>query len=120
MPPSVTEMKAAWLLRDGTVLAAAEVAEHFAERSRGLLGRSGYDGAMLLPRARLVHTAGMQFALDVAFLDRDLVVLGTVRLDTWRVALPRRRGRGVLVAQAGAFERWALRTGDRLEIREPG
>jgi uncharacterized membrane protein (UPF0127 family) len=111
-------MRTAWLLRDGTVLAAAEVAESFADRSRGLLGRSGYDGAMLLPHTRSVHTAGMRFAIDTAFLDRDLVVLSTVCLAPWRLALPRRRARSMLEASAGAFERWGLRVGDQLEIRE--
>jgi uncharacterized membrane protein (UPF0127 family) len=107
-------------LCDGTVLAAADVAEGLFDRSRGLLGRSEYEGAMLLPHTRSVHTVGVRFAVDVAFLDRDLVVLGTVRLAPWRVALPRPRGRNVLEASAGAFERWGLRTGDRLEIREAG
>ena len=64
-----------WLLRDGDVLAAAEVAEAFGGRARGLLGRSRLRGAMVLPRTRSVHTFGMRFAIDVAFCDRDLVVL---------------------------------------------
>jgi len=111
-------MRAAWILRDGKVLASADVAEGFYDRSKGLLGRSGYEGAMLFPHTRSVHTAGMRFAIDVAILDRDLVVLDTVRLRTWRVILPRRRGRSVLEAEAGAFDRWGLRPGDRLEIVE--
>ena len=111
-------MRAAWLLRDGAVLASAEVCEGIADRSRGLLGRRGYEGAMLLPRTRSVHTMGMQFPVDVAFLDRELTVVSTVRLAPWRVALPRRGGRSVLEATTGSFERWGLRTGDRLEIRE--
>jgi len=113
-------MRAAWLLRDGKVLSSADVAEGFYDRSKGLLGRSGYDGAMLLPHTRSVHTAGMRFAIDVAILDRDLVVLDTLRLGTWRVSLPRLRGRSVLEAQAGAFDRWSLRPGDRLEIVDTG
>ena len=102
------------------VLAAAEVAESFFDRSKGLLGRSGYEGAMLLPHTRSVHTVGMRFAIDVAFLDRDLVVVGTVRLAPWRMSRPRRRGRNVLEAQAGSFERWGLQVGDRLEMRDTG
>jgi uncharacterized membrane protein (UPF0127 family) len=106
-----------WLLRDGTVLASAEVATSFSARTRGLLGRDGIDGALILDRTRSVHSLGMRFAIDVAFLDRDLEVLDIVHLVPWRVALPRRRGRMVLEAQAGAFERWALRRGDHLELR---
>ena len=106
-----------WLLRDGTVLASIEVAETFGARAVGLLGRRSCDGALLLPRTRSVHTVGMRFAIDVAFLDRDLVVVGTTRLDPWRLGLPRRGGRSVLEAQAGAFERWRLQVGDHLEVR---
>jgi uncharacterized protein len=106
-----------WLLRDGEVLAGAEVADGFSARSRGLLGREGYDGAFVLPRTRAVHTVGMRFAIDVAFCDRDMVVVATTRLAPWRISLPRRRGRSVVEAEAGAFERWGLEVGDRLELR---
>jgi uncharacterized protein len=106
-----------WLLRAGDVLAAAEVADRLGERSKGLLGRTGYEGAMVLPRTRAIHTFGMRFTVDVAFCDRDLVVLDVARVPPMRLTLPRRRGRTVIEAQAGAFERWGLRPGDRLEIR---
>ena len=58
----------AWLLRDGEVLASVEVASSLAARSRGLLGKKGYEGALLLRHTRSVHTIGMRFAIDVAFL----------------------------------------------------
>jgi len=106
-----------WLLRDGDVLAAAEVADGLGARARGLLGRDDFDGAMILPHTRSVHTVGMRFAIDVAFCDRDLVVVGVVHMPPMRLALPRRRGRTVVEARAGAFERWGLRVGDRLELR---
>jgi uncharacterized membrane protein (UPF0127 family) len=106
-----------WLLRDGDVLAAADVAGGLGARSKGLLGRSGYEGAMVLPRTRSVHTFGMRFAIDVAFCDRDLLVLDVVRVPPMRLTRPRRGGRTVVEAQAGAFERWGLHVGDRLELR---
>jgi uncharacterized protein len=106
-----------WLIRDGDVLATAEVASTFRRRSKGLLGRRGYEGAMVLPRTRAIHTFGMRFRIDVAFCDKDMVVVGTTTMRTWRMGLPRRRGRSVIEAQAGAFERWGLRVGDRLELR---
>jgi uncharacterized membrane protein (UPF0127 family) len=106
-----------WLLRDGDVLAAAEVADGWSLRAKGLLGRNGYEGAMVLPHARSVHTVGMRFPIDVAFCDRDLVVLAIARVRPMRVALPRMRCRSVIEAEAGGFERWGLRVGDRLELR---
>ncbi len=106
-----------WLLRQGDVLATAEVAETFAQRSRGLLGKPSYEGAMVLPRSRSVHTIGMRFAIDVAVCDKEMVVVGVTTLRPWRMSLPRRGGRSVIEAEAGAFERWGLRVGDRLELR---
>ena len=70
---------------------------------------------MVLPRTRSVHTFGMRFAIDVAVCDRDLTVLGVTTLRPYRMTLPRRGGRSVIEAEAGAFERWGLRVG-----RPPG
>ncbi len=106
-----------WLLRDGDVLATVEVASTFGQRAKGLLGRTGYEGALLLPHTRSVHTFGMRFAIDVAVCDDQMVVIGVVQLRPWRMSLPRRRGRAVIEAEAGAFERWGLRVGDKLELR---
>ncbi len=105
-----------WLLRDGEVLAALELADSFAARSKGLLGRDGHAGAVLLRPARSVHTLGMKFPIDVAFCDREMVVVSTIRMAPHRLSLPRLRAHCVLEAEAGAFERWRLRPGDRLEI----
>lgn len=108
----------AWLVRDGEVLASLEVARGVRERARGLLGRDSFEGALLIERTRAVHTIGMRFPIDVAFLDRSLRVLDTVApLRPWRLTRPRLRARHVLEAPAGAFERWHLRPGDVLEIK---
>ena len=102
-----------WLLRQGDVLAAVELASD----NRSLRGRAGSDGAVVLPRARTVHTIGMRFSIDVAYCDDDMVVIDVTSLRPWRMGRPRRRGRSVVEAQAGSFERWGLRVGDQLEVR---
>jgi len=108
----------AWLVREGDVLATAEVAATRKHRRRGLLGRDGIEGALVLPRTRQVHTLAMRFPLDVAFCDRDGVVVRTVCLRPWRVSPVVWRSRTVIEATAGAFERWGLRLGDTVEVRE--
>jgi hypothetical protein len=113
-------MRTAWLLREGQVLAALDVADHPMDRMRGLLGRATYDGAMLLPQTRAVHTLFMHFAIDVAYLRPDLSVRAVATMPRWRVGLPRPGCRCVLEASAGSFERWGLRVGDRLEMRDAG
>jgi uncharacterized membrane protein (UPF0127 family) len=108
----------AWLLRDGEVLASLEVADDRAARRTGLLGRDGIEGAMLLTPARSVHTLGMRFPIDVAWLDGDLVVLRTARLAPHRLSRPVPAARAVLEAEAGAFARWELVVGQQLERRD--
>ena len=108
-----------WLLCDGRVLAALEVASTRPERRHGLLGRDGYEGALLIERCRWIHTLGMRFALDVAYLDAQGVVIKAVRMETNRVGVPMFQARGVIEAEAGAFARWGLHVGDVLEVRQP-
>ena len=106
-------------MRDGEVLAAAERADSLLSRNKGLIGRSSYEGAFLIPHTSgALHSLGMRFAIDVAFLSRDLVVIDTVCLRPWHITRPRRRCRTVLEAESGAFERWRLRPGDRLELHD--
>lgn len=105
-----------WLLRGDEVLASLEVAEGFGARLRGLLGRADLEGALLLPHTRAVHTVGMRFPIDVAWCDEELVVvrLGTVGPN--RLTAVVRGARSVIEAEAGAFARWQLQPGDRLEV----
>jgi uncharacterized membrane protein (UPF0127 family) len=106
-----------WLLRDGTVLASVEVAASRKARRRGLLGRDGIDGALLLRPTRSVHTVGMRFPIDVAWCNRDLVVVRVARLARHRVTRPVLRSHAVFETEAGAFDRWGLAVGDQLELR---
>jgi uncharacterized protein len=111
-------MRSGWLLRDGDVVCALEMTETFGERARGLLGRESCEGGLHLAGARVVHSVGMKFSLDVAFLSEDLTVVRLVRLPPGRIALPRWGVRSVLQTEAGALERWGVRESDQLVIRE--
>ncbi|MFF8815203.1 DUF192 domain-containing protein [Streptomyces pactum] len=99
------------------VLVPVEIAASYRARSRGLLGRDGIDGGLLLTPAAGVHTVRMRFAIDVAYLDRRLTVLAVRTMRPGRLGLPRLRARHVLEAEAGAMERWGVRRGVRLDIR---
>jgi uncharacterized protein len=102
------------------VLASLEVAGTRRDRSRGLLGRDGIDGAILLRPCRSVHTVGMRFGLDVAYCDAQMRVLRVVHMPRWRVGMPVPRARCAIEAEAGTFARWNLRPGDQLEIKGDG
>ena len=107
----------AWLVSQGRVLGSVEVAGTARTRSRGLLGRDGIEGAILLQPARSVHTFGMRFAIDVAFLDRDGTVLRVRTLVPGRITRPVWAARSVIEAEAGMMARWGLHEGDRVEVR---
>ncbi|MCK7628226.1 DUF192 domain-containing protein [Streptomyces sp. RS10V-4] len=96
-----------------------EVAASYRARTRGLLGRDGIAGALLLTPASGVHTFGMRFAIDVAYLDREFRVLAVRTMRPGRLGRPRLRARHVLEAEAGAMARWGVRPGVRVEVRAP-
>ncbi len=106
-----------WLLRDDRVLASLEIASSRSDRRRGLLGRDGFEGALLIDRARSVHTVGMRFPIDVAHLDADGTVLRTATMPPRRIGLPVLGARQVLEAEAGCFARWGLAPGQVVEVR---
>ncbi|MEU6989620.1 DUF192 domain-containing protein [Streptomyces sp. NPDC046465] len=97
-----------------------EIAESARARRRGLLGRAGVTGALLLAPASSVHTVRMRFAIDVAYLDRKLRVLSVRTMRPGRVGLPRPRARYVIEAEAGALARWGVRRGARIVVRDAG
>src|SRR2546421_2164352 len=104
----------AWLVREGgDVLASAEVARRARERTVGLLGRDrdAMTGVLVIRPCRQVHTFGMRFPIDVAFCDRDGVVLRIQTVAPRRVTRAVRRCGLVVGAAAGAFGRGEPRPG---------
>ncbi|HQV57492.1 MAG TPA: DUF192 domain-containing protein [Ilumatobacteraceae bacterium] len=107
----------AWLVCEGHVLATADIATDRRAKRRGLLGRDDYEGALVIEGCRWIHTMGMRFVLDVAYLNESGHVLKTVRMAPNRIGLPVTKAARVIEAQAGAFARWGLNVGADIEIR---
>ncbi|MFF2224363.1 DUF192 domain-containing protein [Streptomyces globisporus] len=93
------------------------IAASYRARTKGLLGRDGIEGAMMLTPCGSVHTFRMRFPIDVAYLDRKFRVLAVTTMKPGRLGLPRLRARHVVEAEAGAMERWGVRRGVRLELK---
>jgi uncharacterized membrane protein (UPF0127 family) len=111
----------AWVVRDGEVLASAEVASSRGARRRGLRRRDSLEGALVLRPCRQVHSVGMRFPIDVVWCDADGRVLRIAALKPRRVSRPVWRARFVVEAERGAAARWRVQVGDVLEIAtEPG
>ena len=95
------------------VCADCRVADSFASRLRGLLGRRGLEAGegLLIPRTSSVHTHFMRFAIDVVFVDAQGRVAKVVRdLRPWRFA-GARGAEDVLELPAGHCDRVGLREG---------
>jgi uncharacterized protein len=100
------------------VAKVVEIAATRTSRRKGLLGRDGLDeaSALLLAPCAAVHTAGMRFALDVVFVDRQGYAVKVVRnLQPWRIALAP-AGRAVIEMPAGTLRWGQVLLGDRLYL----
>ncbi|MFE3072658.1 DUF192 domain-containing protein [Streptomyces sp. NPDC059247] len=93
-----------------------EVAASYRARRRGLLGRDGIAGALLIVRTNSVHTFGMRFPIDVAHLDGSFRVRSVVTMRPGRLGMIRPLGRHVLEAEAGTMAAWGLRRGVRVRV----
>jgi uncharacterized membrane protein (UPF0127 family) len=86
------------------------------ERMRGLLGRAPLrtGEALLIVPCASVHTFGMRYTLDLAFLDRDWRVVRTVPgVMPWRMAACPAAAM-VLELPEGGLAAAGIRNGDRL------
>jgi uncharacterized membrane protein (UPF0127 family) len=100
------------------VATTVEIAATRRTRRRGLLGRDRLDeaSAMLLAPCTAVHTAGMRFAIDVVFVDRQGYAVKVVRdLRPWRIALAS-GARAVIEMAAGSLRWGQVMLGDRLYL----
>ena len=95
-----------------------EVASTRVARRRGLLGRGRIEGVLVIVPCRQVHTFGMRFPIDVAFVSRRGRVLRVLTMGPGRVSRPVVRSRWVLEGPAGSFGRRSVRRGTTLDLRE--
>jgi uncharacterized membrane protein (UPF0127 family) len=118
----LSDPNARWVLRNarhaGIVASSIETAFDSPTRNKGLLGRPGLaDGhALILAPCSSIHTFFMQFAIDVAFVDRNGVVLRVRKvLGPWRLQIAL-RAFAVIEFASGNLDRSDTRTGDRLYL----
>ncbi len=106
-----------WLVVDAKVLASVEIAVSKKAKAKGLLGRTSLEGAYYIENAKALHSFGMKFDLDVAFVNSDMVVVKQCRLPRNRCTSIVFGAKGAFEAEAGAFGKWGLAVGDKIELR---
>jgi uncharacterized protein len=111
--PVINASKKTWLAT------TVRKADSFMTRLVGLLKRStiGPEEALWLIPSKGIHTIGMKFPIDVAFLDKNSVVLSTISgLAPYRITAVRLRSHSVLELPKGTLHKSHTETGDQLEI----
>jgi uncharacterized membrane protein (UPF0127 family) len=101
-----------------TVASDVELALDRQARRRGLLGRTGMPpaSAMVLSPCWMVHTAFMQFPIDVLFVDGAGRILRVARdVRPWRAAMAM-GGKTVIELPAGTATQRGVNVGDRVAL----
>jgi uncharacterized membrane protein (UPF0127 family) len=111
--------------RTREILLAGKVrtARTFGSRFVGLLGTAaiGEDEGLWIVPCRGVHTLGMRYPIDVAFLDTRGIVVGILeRLPPNRLGRVFRGARGALELRSGVLAATGTSPGDRLEFEGGG
>ncbi len=102
-----------------TLVSNLIVAERTIDRMVGLLGRKELPSgsAMLLRPCGSIHTFGMQFAIDLIFVDAQMYVVRTVgRVPPNRMAFGGWHAKSVIELQTGWFDLSRINKGDQLSI----
>jgi len=115
---SETRLRISNLTRQVELAHCVDVADQGAKRRKGLLGRemlSAGEGLWIVP-CESVHTFGMQFPIDLVYLDPDKRVK-KVRSDVhpWRLSACL-SAHSVLELASGSIRRTQTKPGDRLEF----
>jgi len=101
------------------VFQEVEIADNLIARLRGLLGRSGLasgQGILLRP-ANSIHTIGMKFPIDIAFIDRSGTVIKIVEnMPPGRFSPIILGSVCVLETTAGEIKKAQLNAGDNLRF----
>ena len=70
----------------------------------------------MIPRCRWVHTFGMRFPIDIAYLDADCTVTAITTMPPNRLGMIHRSAVAVVESYAGQMNTWGIRTGDVLDV----
>ena len=84
------------------------------QRSKGLLGTDGIDGALWIPRCNWVHCLGMRHTIDVVYLTRRDKVAAVTPLRPGRIGMPNLRAAAVLEMAQGEAARLGIGPGSTL------
>jgi hypothetical protein len=118
--PLETRLRITNLTRQAEIAGHAEIADRGERRRKGLLGRTGLaagEGLWIVP-CEAVHTFGMQFPIDLVYLDRKSRVIKTrsdVRPGRLSACLS---AHSVVELPSGTVQSTQTKPGDKLELTQ--
>lgn len=101
---------------DGRELGVIRVAASHRARYRGLRGEDAVDDVLLLLKTNGVHTIGMRFPIDVAYISRNLRVVDIAHMKPNRWSRNRLSARHTLETVEGRLTEWGIERGSELAI----
>jgi uncharacterized protein len=116
--PEAVRLRISNVTRQVEIAHSVDLADHGAKRRKGLLGRemlAAGEGLWIVP-CEAVHTFGMQFPIDLVYLDRDKRVkkirsnVRPLRISACLSA------HSVLELASGSIDTTGTRPGDKLEF----
>jgi len=109
------------LTRDNVILNEAEIAHSFYHRLKGLLGRSSLavGKGLIIKPCRSVHTMGMLFPIDLAFVDsEDRICHITENMRPYRISPVIKKSSYIIEAPPGTFTSTGTSVGDKVKLEK--
>jgi uncharacterized protein len=113
-----TRLRVSNLTRHTMLATSLEVADSGAKRNMGLLGRKGLapGGGLWIAPCESVHTIGMQFPIDLVYIDRGKRIRKLKRnVPAWRLSACL-SAHSILELPSGTIEGTLTEVGDTLEF----
>lgn len=102
------------------LLEDASLADSYFTRLKGLLGKSNIkdDEGLIIKPCNSVHTIGMNFSIDIAFVDKNNIIIHIIKdMVPGKLSSIVRKSFYVIEAKGGSFE-GKVNIGDQVNISE--
>ncbi|MGZ3775267.1 MAG: DUF192 domain-containing protein [Pseudobdellovibrionaceae bacterium] len=96
-----------------------EIAQTFATRGKGLLGRTFLEShhALWIHRCNSIHTFFMKFSIDCVFVDKNLKVKALYEdIHPWKLVWPVWGATSVIEMASGSIGKMKIKVGDQLYV----
>jgi uncharacterized membrane protein (UPF0127 family) len=106
-----------WIVCDTRVVSSCNIAETHHDRRVGLKAYPDATIPLVIENCRWVHTFGMKFPIDIAYLDNENRIVAIHSMKPNRLGRPVRGAVRVIETEPGALRRWRLAVDTVVEVR---